>query len=84
MPRFQFTIRGLLGATFWLAVSIAAWTSLIAPRFRDTLGFYLLFIAAIIGPTLATVSLLGWTLTSFYLSLVWTLTVILVLWTTLL
>ena len=24
-PRFQFTIRGLLWATFWAAVSLAAW-----------------------------------------------------------
>ena len=24
--RYQFTIRGLLWATFWLAVSMAAWT----------------------------------------------------------
>lgn len=26
MPRFQFTIRGLLWITFWVAVSVAAWT----------------------------------------------------------
>ena len=26
MPRFQFTIRGLLWATFWVAVCGAAWT----------------------------------------------------------
>jgi hypothetical protein len=25
-PRFQFTIRGLMLATFWAAVSCAAWT----------------------------------------------------------
>jgi hypothetical protein len=24
-PRFQFTHRGMLGATFWLALSMAAW-----------------------------------------------------------
>ena len=26
-PRFQFTIRNMLGATFWVAVSCAAWTA---------------------------------------------------------
>ena len=25
-PRFRFTIRGLLGATFWVAVGAAAWS----------------------------------------------------------
>jgi hypothetical protein len=31
--RFQFTIRGIMWATFWVAVSLAGWVTFINPSF---------------------------------------------------
>ena len=65
-------------------MSAAAWTSLFAPRFGETVGYTVLLAAGIAGPVLAIASLFGWTATTCVLSVVWAVTILAVLWTTVL
>jgi len=56
-PRFQFTLRDLLGATFWMAVSLAGWVA----TFRSHSAGPLMLLAALVGfltPLMAVATLL--------------------------
>ncbi len=58
-PRFQFTILGILLATFWIAVFIGVWAA--AARAKQDVGFYAfpMGYALIVSPFLAAGSLFG-------------------------
>jgi hypothetical protein len=58
-PRFQFTIMGILLATFWIAVFFGAATA--AARAEKDIGFYAFPVAyaLIVSPFLAAGALLG-------------------------
>lgn len=70
MPRFQFTIRGLLWATFWAAVSAGAWTLAIRHMLssEDAVGLGILVLALFTGifsPFVAVGALFGRPLMGF-------------------
>ena len=47
-PRFQFTIRGLMWATFWAAVSMGAWS--IIANSDNTLVAFVFILPAVLAP----------------------------------
>lgn len=52
MPRFQFTIRGMLWATFWAAVSMASWAVWFRSERPSSEMFAFVFLG-IVSPALA-------------------------------
>ena len=58
-PRFQFTIKGMLLATFWIAVSAWAWTFVIRPKETDPFVAELVDICRILCPCVAVGALFG-------------------------
>jgi hypothetical protein len=59
MPRLQFTMTGVLLATFWIAVFFGVWAA--AARANEDLGFYMLPMGytLIVSPFLAAGALFG-------------------------
>ena len=71
-PRFQFTIRGLLWATFWVAVSAAAWTALPNPSSGDGLfNLLVVYTACIAAPSAAIGALFGQARLGFFAGAPW-------------
>ncbi|MCE9545884.1 MAG: hypothetical protein K8T25_10255 [Planctomycetia bacterium] len=61
-PQFQFTLRGMLWATAWTAVSVAAWTALLKPAFvtgsNSVASYAALTLVALLAPGAAITALL--------------------------
>ena len=71
-PRFQFTISGLLWATFWAAVSVAAWTAM--PNPWTGAGLFKLLVvytACIAAPSAAIGALFGQARLGFFVGAPW-------------
>jgi len=58
-PRFQFTLRDVISATYWAAVGMAAWAMLLRTDDRQFFGWPLVLLAAWLSPVLMVASLLG-------------------------
>ena len=77
-PRFQFTIRGLLWATFWLAVSAAAWR--FDKRTLPPLLWWPAFAAIYICPFMAVGALFQRTLIGLCAGIAFVLTFVACIW----